>query len=164
MITKDQIATGMTRECDICKHLHTKLTPQSYDYKPTPGQRTTVEVLRYLSICGIAGIRCLDQSNWKVFGEHVERASKLQPSDFPAAMDRQKAEIEEFFGSVTEKILETKEAGLPLGGTLPLGEAIMGLPFKWLAAYKLQLFLYAKATGASEIGTANAWMGIDWKG
>lgn len=164
MITKEQLAAAMTRECDIAKHLFTKLGPDSTEYKPTPGQRSTLELMRYLSICGIAGIRCLDESNWKLFGEYVERAKGMKSDEFPAAMDRQKREIEDFFSSVTEKTLETKDAGLPIGGTLKLGEAIMGLPLKWLAAYKLQLFLYAKATGASEIGTANAWMGIDWKG
>ncbi len=44
-----------------------------------------------------------------------------------------------------------------------LGLAILNGPLKWLTAYKLQLFLYAKACGA-EIGTANAWAGMDWKG
>jgi hypothetical protein len=78
-------------------------------------------------------------------------------------MDRQKKEIKEFFDSVTERDLETRDATLPIGGTQLLGLAILDLPYKWLPAYKLQLFLYAKATGTSDIGTANAWMGIDWK-
>jgi hypothetical protein len=164
MITKTQIAAEMGRECEICKHLFEKLSPTAYDYRPTDSQRTTTELLRYLAICGIAGIRSLDQSNWKAFGEYVQRVAQMKPEEFPAAMDRQKAEIKTFFESVSEQTLETKDAALPLGGTRPLGEAILGLPFKWLAAYKLQLFLYAKASGASGIGTANAWMGIDWKG
>jgi hypothetical protein len=163
MITKTQIAAEMGRECDISKHVFSKLPAVSYDYKPTPEQRTTTELLRYLSICGIAGIRSLDESNWKVFGEYVARVAEMKPEDFPAAMDRQKAEIKAFFDSVSEQTLETRDAGLPLGGTLKLGEAILALPFKWIPAYKLQLFLYAKSCGCSSIGTANAWMGIDWK-
>ena len=164
MISKEQIAASMMFECDVAKHLHTKLTPQSYDYKPTGGQRSTLELLRYLSICGIAGIQSLTQSDWKVFRTYVERSSKMKADEFPAAMDLQKKEIKEFFNSVTERDLETRDALLPVGGTQLLGQAILNLPYKWLAAYKLQLFLYAKATGASEIGTANAWMGMDWKG
>jgi hypothetical protein len=58
-------------------------------------------------------------------------------------------------------VLETQMAPLPGGGTRTLGLAILEAPFKWLTAYKLQLFLYAKATGASAIGTANAWAGVD---
>lgn len=163
MISKDQIAASMMFECDVAKHVHTKLTPQSYDYKPTDGQRNTLELLRYLSICGIAGIQSLYQSNWKTFSTYTERASKMTADAFPAAMDLQKQEIKAFFDSVTERDLETKDALLPIGGTQLLGQAILDLPFKWLPAYKLQLFLYAKATGATDIGTANAWMGLDWK-
>ncbi len=163
MISKDQIAASMARECDISKHLHTKLTVKSYGYKPTEGQRTTIELLQYLSICGIAGIQSLHQSSWKVFGEYRKRSADLKPEEFPAAMDRQKKEIHDYFASITEHTLESQDAMLPIGGTQALGMAILDLPFKWLAAYKMQLFLYAKATGASEIGTANAWMGIDWK-
>ncbi|MDQ6719029.1 MAG: hypothetical protein M3Z17_11880 [Gemmatimonadota bacterium] len=163
MISKDQIAASMMFECDVAKHVHSKLTPQSYDYKPTAGQRTTLELLRYLSICGIAGIQSLHQSNWKAFSTYTERASKMTAEEFPAAMDLQKQEIKAYFDSVTERDLETKDALLPIGGTQLLGQAILDLPFKWLPAYKLQLFLYAKATGTADIGTANAWMGMDWK-
>ena len=163
MITKSQIAAEMGRDCDIAKHVFSKLPAESHDYKPTPEQRSTTELLRYLAICGIAGIRSLDASNWKVFGEYVARVADMKPEDFPAAMDRQKAEILAFFDSVTEETLETKDAKLPLGDTMKLGPAILGLPFKWIPAYKLQLFLYAKSCGCSTINTANAWMGIDWK-
>ncbi len=163
MINKEQIAAAMARECDISKHLHTKLTPESYDYRPTEGQRTTTELLRYLTICGIAGIQSLHQSNWKVFGEYRERSANLSTEQFPEAMDRQKKEIHDYFHTITEHALESQDALLPIGGTQALGMAILDLPFKWLAAYKMQLFLYAKATGAADIGTANAWMGIDWK-
>jgi hypothetical protein len=163
VITKEQLADGMTRECDICLHLFSKLSPDAYDYRPSPSQRSTQELLAYLGACGIGGIRSLANSNWKLFGEEQARTKDMTPAEFPAVMKRQKKEIEQFFASTSEKTLETQEAKTPLGETLPLGVGILNLPFKWLAAYKLQLFLYAKATGAHEIGTANAWAGIDWK-
>ncbi len=163
MITKEQLSAAMTRECDISVHLFEKLTPGSFDFSPAPGQRNTTELLRYLSICGIAGIRCMADANWKQFGDFVARSKDMKPEEFPAAMLKQKGEIAAFFETTSEKVLETQDAPLPGGGSMPLAAAILNGPFKWLAAYKLQLFLYAKATGAPEIGTANAWMGIDWK-
>jgi hypothetical protein len=163
VITKEQLSNAMTRECDICLHLYSKLSPDAYGYRPSPAQRTTLELLQYLAACGIGGIRAMASTNWKLFSEELARTKEMPAEEFPAAMTRQKAEIEAFFASTSEKALETQTATMPGGGTLPLGAAILNGPLKWLAAYKLQLFLYAKATGAHEIGTANAWAGIDWK-
>lgn len=161
MITKEQLAASMTRECDIAQHLFTKLTPASFDYQPSPAQRTTRDLLRYLAICGISGIHCLSTGSWKSFGDFTARVNDMPPEEFPAMMARQKAEIEAFFAEVSPDALRDQAAPMPAGGTLPLGLAIVNGPFKWLAAYKLQLFTYAKASGAHDIGTPNAWAGVD---
>jgi hypothetical protein len=163
VITKEQLSGAMTRECDICLHLFSKLTPEAYGYRPSAAQRSTLELLQYLASCGIGGLRAMANANWKLFSEELARTKEMPAEDFPAAMNRQKQAIELFFTSTSEKMLETQEAKMPGGGILPLGAGILNGPLKWLAAYKLQLFLYAKATGAHEIGTANAWAGIDWK-
>jgi hypothetical protein len=164
MISKDHLAAALVRECDIAKHLHTKLDAEAFDYRPSEGQRSTLELMRYLAACGIGGIRSLAAGDWKAFGAYTERVETMTPEEFPAAMDRQKAEIEAFFAGITEEELETRMARLPVGDPMPLDAAIMNGPLKWLTAYKMQLFLYAKATGAAAIGTANAWAGIDWRG
>ena len=164
MITRDQLAWSLTRECDITLHLFGKLTPAAYGYRPSPGQRDTVELLRYLAVCAIGGIRWFDSGSVDTWREHVARVSDMPPERFAVEMERQKSEILAFFAATTEETLATKEARLPTGDRMPLGAAIINGPLKWLTAYKLQLFLYAKATGATEIGTANAWAGIDWKG
>ena len=163
MITKEQLAASMIRQCDVCVHLFGKLTPDAYAYRPSPTQRTTLDLLRYLSICGIASLRCMAEQNWNLFGDFAARSREMPAADFPAAMERQKTEIAAFFDSIDEHTLETQAAPLPTGGTAPLGVAILNGPFKWIAAYKLQLFLYTKTTSASDIGTANAWAGVDRK-
>ncbi|HKR64723.1 MAG TPA: hypothetical protein VJZ00_13405 [Thermoanaerobaculia bacterium] len=163
MITKDQLAESMLRECDILLHLHSKLPPGALDYQPSPEQRTTLWLLRYVAICAIGGIRCMAEANWKLFGEYNARVKEMTGDEFPAAMERQKQEIADFFASVSEGTLETQEAPMPGGGVLPLGAAILNGPFKWLAAYKMQFFLYAKAAGATELKTSNAWRGTDPK-
>ena len=162
MITKEQLAWSLVRECDITQHLYGKLGPDAWDYRPSSGQRSTAELLRYLAMCGIGGIRWFESGNLDVWKEHQARVADMAPADFPDEMNRQKREIEEFFSNVSVELLATQEARPPTGDKMPLGAAIMNGPLKWLAAYKLQLFLYAKATGAAQIGTANAWAGIDW--
>jgi hypothetical protein len=163
MITKEQVAQSMARDCDIAVHLFTKLSPDSYDYQPSTEQRTTLALLRYLAVCGAAGIHCMNVGDWKAFASYSERVKEMPASEFPVAMERQKQEILGFFNSVSEETLHTQKAPMPGGGTLPLGAAILNGPAKWLAAYKMQLFLYAKATGAKALKTANLWRGTDPK-
>lgn len=164
MITKGHLAASMLRECDIAKHLFTKIPEGTFDYRPTPDQRSTLELLRYLAICGIGGIRAMEANDLMVVNEYKEQVAEMAAAEFPEAMDRQKAQIREYFDKVDERALETMEAKLPGAGSMPLDVALMNGPLKWLTAYRMQLFLYAKASGAADIGTANVWAGIDWRG
>ncbi|HET8714345.1 MAG TPA: hypothetical protein VFM16_00865 [Holophagaceae bacterium] len=162
MITKDQLAASMLRDCDVILHLYSKLEPQDAHHRPSVPQRSTLELLRYLSICAAAGIDCMAHADWGRFKAHAERAAAMPFEGFPAAMEAQKAAIAAFFAEVSEATLETQEAPLPGGrGTAPLGLAIFNGPQKWLVAYKQQLFLYAKACGKPELATSNLWGGAD---
>lgn len=163
MIAKDQFAQSLARECDIAIHLFSKLPQGAYEYQPSPEQRTTVALLRYLAICASAGIHCLVNKDWKLFADYRERLKDMPASEFPAAMERQKQEILDFFAATSEETLRSQEAPMPGGNMLPLGQAILEGPLKWLAAYKMQLFLYAKAAGATELKTSNLWRGVDPK-
>lgn len=163
MITKDQLAASLTHECDVVLHLFSKLPEGALEYRPSAEQRTTLELLRYLAVIGIAAIHCMNVKDWKAFAPFSERVKEMTGEEFPAAMELQKKEIQDFLASVSEETLRTQEAPMPGGGMLPLGAAIINGPLKWLAAYKLQLFLYAKAAGATELKTSNAWRGSDPK-
>lgn len=161
MITKDQLAASMTHECDVVLHLFSKLPAGALEYQPSAEQRTTLALLRYLAVCGSASIHCMSHNDWKAFGSFTERVREMTGEEFPAAMELQKKEILDFFASVSEETLRTQEASVPGRGTMPLGAGIVNGPLKWLTAYKLQLFLYAKAAGATELKTSNAWRGTD---
>jgi hypothetical protein len=161
MITKRELSAVMQRECDICVHLSSKFETAGYEYRPSPGQRSTIELMRYLAISGSAGLQAMAESSFASFAAASARVKEMTPSEFPAAMARQKLEIAAFFDGLTEEDLATREVSLPGRPTTTLGMAILAGPFIWLPAYKLQLFLYAKAAGATEIGTSNAWRGVD---
>jgi hypothetical protein len=162
MITKDQLAASMLRDCEVILHLYSKLEPHHADHRPSERQRSTLELLRYLSFCAAAGVDCMAHGDWSRFKGHAERAAAMPFEGFPTAMEAQKAALEAFFAGVSEAALETQEAPLPGGrGVSTLGLAILNGPQKWLAAYKMQLFLYAKACGREELGTSNLWGGMD---
>lgn len=163
MITNGQLAQSLARECDIIVHLFSKISPEAYDYQPSAEQRTTLQLLRYVAICASAGIHCMVHKDWKRFAEYRERVQEMPAAEFPAAMERQKQEILDFFASTPEEVLRTQETIMPFGTVLPLGLGILEGPLKWLTAYKMQLFLYAKASGATQLKTSNLWRGVDPK-
>src|SRR5687768_8980832 len=132
MITKEQLLASMLREIDICVHLYSKLTPEAMSYQPSPAQRTTIELLRYLAVIGIAASHCLKVGDWKAFAPYSERVKEMPPEGFPAAMEQQKREIEELFTSTSDEAMRTQEAKLPAGVVFPLGAALMEAPLKWL--------------------------------
>jgi hypothetical protein len=163
MITKDQLLESMVRDCDIAQHLYTKVQASDLEYRPSRTQRSTLELLQYLSVCGIAGATCMVENNWDLFGKYSARAQQMEAPQFPAAMVAQRDELKQLFDSLGDTGLTERQGLLPGGGLQPLGVALLQGPAKWLTAYKMQLFLYAKATGAIDIGTANAWGGVDAK-
>jgi hypothetical protein len=161
MITKTHLLDSMLHECTVAQHLFTKIPATGFDYRPSAKQRSTAELLQYLSVIGIAGATCIIERDWKRFTPFSERAKEMRPEEFIERMDRQKAELIALLKGLTDERLASSEGLLPGGASQPLDVALMNGPIKWLTAYKLQLFLYAKAAGAEEISTVNAWAGVD---
>ncbi len=162
MLGKDAILAGILNECDICTHLFTKIPEGTYDFRPTPDQRSMHELLQYLSYCGIGGTRAMAEGNWDGYQEVSERGKQMKPEEFPAAMERQKAELTEYFDGLTQEEVETRTATTPIGEELTLEQALFQLPLRWMTGYRMQLFLYAKQAGNKDIWTPNCWAGVDW--
>ena len=52
VLTKPELVTALETEVRILLHLAGKLDPPDVDYRPTPKQRSALELLRYLSFMG----------------------------------------------------------------------------------------------------------------
>ncbi|KXK56377.1 MAG: DinB family protein [Chlorobi bacterium] len=164
MITRDQALAAISRERDICNHLFTKLSPDSYDYRPGETMRSTRELLRYLSYCGIGGVRGMLDKNFAAWEPLEQQAEAMAIEDFPAAMDRQVQAIREALAPVSDDEFLTRTGPVPgVGPEVPIGEGIVRGVLAWLVAYRMQLFLYAKMSGNPQLGTANCWVGRDPK-
>lgn len=153
----------MLTELDIAVHLFHKLPDGAVAYRPTPGQRSTLELLRYLSYVGIGGTRYAMEMSYDAFKEEASGSVDMTADEFPAAIERQKVRLRELFAGISDADLEERSTKIPPNDTVPLGRGLLMMPVRWLVGYKMQLFLYAKAAGNHEIGTANCWSGIDWK-
>lgn len=161
MISKNALESSILRECTICKHLYEKLPQDAFDYRPSPGQRSTIELLRYLAIVGSATMSAMTSGDWGKWREFHPRVESMTPEEFPAMMDRQMEEIRELFAGLDEEEATTRMVRFPTGVEMPLGVALMESLLKWFTGYKMQLFLYAKASGVEGISTSNCWGGVD---
>ena len=164
MIRKADLLDTLVHECNVITHLHSKVPDGAWDYRPSPKQRSTRELLQYLAACGIGSARAMVDGNWKGYEAAMERAAGTEPEAFPDLMTRQREELEALLGGLTDEELASREAMLPWGEKVTLGRALLETTLKWLTAYRMQLFLYAKASGNQGINTANCWGGVDYDG
>lgn len=162
MITRQQLIDSLVKETEIIKHLYEKIPAGALDFRPTEKQRSTIELLRYLAVCGSAPLHVmLNDSDWKLWKPFTEHIQEMKAEEFPAAMDRQVAQMIEMINSIPEADLMEKEVKHPTGEVMLLGLGLIRMPFSWLTAYRMQLFLYVKQSGGEALGTSNNWSGRD---
>ena len=163
MPTQDDLISALSLECDAAKHLFTKLPrkdwPATLAYRPTPDQRSTLELLRYLSFCGAGGCQAALDGTWDSYQKLAKRAESMAAEEFPAAMDRQKREIADLLKDLTDQDLLARKAKNPPGQEMTLGRALLDMPLRWLAGYRMQLFLYGRSLG-SDAWTPDCWYGV----
>lgn len=155
----------MLHDITVMQHLLTKLPESAWDYRPRENMRSTPELLHYLSYIGSSSLQVFlaggfTPENMSIFREARERTSGLRREDYHDALEAEKSAISALLATVTDEDLYSRrslQAG-KIEGTLL--DAILGGTLKYLASYKMQLFLYGKECGA-ELATANNWRGVD---
>lgn len=161
MLGKDNTLELILKECDIVLHLYGKIPAGGMDYRPTPEQRSTLELLRYLSYCAIGGARAMAEGNWEAYHVYAKEGEALAAGDVPTAMERQKSELRKFFAGLTQEQVETQTATTPMGEEMSLEKALVTMPLHWMIGYRMQLFLYCKQAGNADIWTPDCWVGVD---
>jgi hypothetical protein len=163
MAEKDDLLWAMSLECDVAKHLFEKLPREDWEatlaYRPTPGQRSTLELLRFLSYCATGAATGCIEGGWDTWKRLAQRAEGMSAEEFPAAMDRQKGELAVLLGPLSDDDLASRTAKNPLGMEMSLGRTLLDLAVRWLVGYRMQLFLYARALGA-DVWTPDCWYGV----
>ena len=160
MLTRDQFLNSVRHEVAVIKHLYTKVPKDKLGYKPTPKQRSLQEVLNNLP-CNLTIAKQLIQADWSDIQATLKQVQESAQKDFPATMDRELAAFVDRIEKVPEGDFQKRETVLPTGAKAKLGDALLNFPFKFLAGYKMQLFLYLKSCGRTELNTMNCWFGVD---
>jgi hypothetical protein len=156
MLTVDGFIANWKKESRICVSLAGKLPAGGLDYRPTPGQRNTLELMRYLSYGPYNAVHRILVGDWKVGRPTAEVVAGMPASDFAERMAWQADAVERELRATPMSDLLTQEMAFPWGETVKRGEALM-TPFRWLVGYKMQLFLYLKAAGNTQLATPNVW-------
>lgn len=161
MLTKSEFKEVVSEELRVLRFLGGKIDASKMDWRPSPGQRSIQETMAYLSFCGIGPAKALMANDWSGIGSLAESFAKVDKGGFLKALDSQEAELHSLFDAIPEGDLEGREVDLPWGKKAPLGEALMSTTNRFLTAYRMQLFLFMKASGQEEMGFHEAWLGMD---
>ena len=162
VLTKSELIASLQGEVRILLHLASKVEPRMLDYRPTPKQRSTLELLRYLSMMGPTIVRYTitgsqDPSLWM----DAEKAATARDFDQTvAAIAAQHDEYASLLADMSDDQLRF-EVDSMTGGKISRGAVLVNLVLCGCAAYRTQLFLYLKACGREELGTMNLWAGTD---
>lgn len=161
MLSRHDVLDSLLREIQITRHLFGKVPAGAMGFRPSEGQRSTLELLRYQSFCGLGGTYAMIDGGWDRYQGLAAASNELGEGDILAALDAQAEGLEQVYGSMTDEAFASQEATSPRGEKMTLGKALLEHPVKWMTAYKLQLFLYCKLAGNDEIWTPNCWGGVD---
>src|SRR5437764_12192693 len=106
MIDKRQFLDSCLHEIRVVVHLATKGLPGTHDWRPTSKQRSTLELLQYLTTAAIVPARAMVTGSWDGAEATEEAAGAVTPATFAAAMTRQAQELERLLEDVSERDLE----------------------------------------------------------
>lgn len=160
-LTKAELIAALQNEVRILLHLADKIDPAKVDYRPTAKQRSTIELLRYLTMMGpslataaVNGV--FDEAAW---GAAEEAAKAMTLAQTKAAIAGHAAWYGETLGRLSEAdfAAEISLFGPPMGR----GAWLVAWLLSGCVAYRTQLFLYLKSCGREELGTMNLWAGMD---
>jgi hypothetical protein len=160
MYTKENLIASVENEFRIIKHLAEKIPADTEGYKPTEGQRTTLELLRYLATVFANGTHVIYEGTTEAYKTGPLKGDDVTIENFSEKMDAQLGMWKEMMEKFDDTQLNTT-INIYGMGDMSKGRYLIENLVKWAAAYKMQLFLYIKASGNSSIGTSNLWGGMD---
>lgn len=161
VLTKPELATALQNEARILLHLIGKIERSAIDYRPTPKQRSTLELLRYLSIMGPTLIRMANnQADFATWKAENEAANARDFEQTVARIAEQQELYATLLAGMSEETLRSEIDNFD-GSRTSRGVFIVKYVLQGHAAYRTQLFLYLKSCGCDTLGTKNLWAGID---
>jgi hypothetical protein len=160
-LTKEELIACLQKEVRILVHLCGKATPEMLDYRPTPKQRSTIELLRYLTLMGPILVESIRQGAF-LQDEWVAAQAKLDAMDFDAIVKSLESQSG-FYADAINGFSDDELRGEVemFGNKASRAAMLVDMIVCGHAAYRTQLFCYLKACGRDELNTMNLWAGVD---
>ena len=160
MIGKNELRDSILHDLKVAKALVAKLPEGAAEFRLSAEQRSTLELARYL--CGVAQgcVHAGLDGSCAWFGANGARLQGLTLAEVPAALDEEMAEVTRLFAGISDQDFAGKVVDMSASnmGTWKLQGWLLNTAAKFTSAYKLQLFLHAKAAGNKQLNTWDAWM------
>lgn len=162
VLSKSELISSLRNEVGILLHLARKVDRARLDYRPTPKQRSTIELLRYLSMMGPTMVQyaLTDTPDPALWTQSAQAAEARDFDQTLAAIAAQADKYTALLSDVSDSDFRAEVTGID-GNKTSRGALIVNGVLSGCAAYRTQLFLYLKACGREELGTMNLWAGID---
>ena len=162
VLSKPELIAALQNEVRILLHLAGKVDRNKLDYRPTPKQRSTMELLQYLVVMGPILLRAIKAGvfDQAAFQAASAEAKAMNFDQVLAAIGKQSGTYAELVSAYSDDDFRD-EIDLFGGGKSSRGFVIVNLVLGGCAAYRTQLFLYLKACGREELSTMNLWAGVD---
>jgi len=161
VLTKSELIAALQDEVRVLLHLAGKADRSRLDYRPTPKQRSTAELLKYLSMMGPTLVKDAKAGAWDEAGwAAAEKAAQA------LSVDEALAKIASHADRYAALLADVSDADLRaevdmFGEKASRGAFLVRWVLSGCAAYRMQLFLYLKASGREELNTMNLWSGVD---
>lgn len=161
VLTREELIAALQNEVRILLHLASKLDRSQLDYRPTPKQRSAIELLRYLTIMGPNVISAIKNGAFDgaAFGAAQTAANAMNFDQAIASIETQSSGFAQSLGAFSDADFRGEIE--MFGRKSSRGALIVNIVLCGFAAYRTQLFCYLKACGRDELNTMNLWAGVD---
>src|ERR1041385_3171024 len=161
VLTREELIATLQNEVRILLHLASKVDRSMLDYRPTPKQRSTIDLLRYLTIMGPSLIPAIKSGTFDgaAFGASQAAANAMNFDQVLGAIEKLSTTYAQSLGAFSDADFRCEVA--MFGRKFSRGSHIGNLVVSGHAAYRTQLFLYLKSCGREELTTMNLWAGMD---
>ena len=161
VMTKPELIGSLQNEVRILLHLAGKIDRAEIEYRPSPKQRSILELLTYLSIMGPELIKAtkagaFDPAVWTLAQKVAEAR------DYEQTLSAISAQTDIYARQLGDMSDDDFRTGIEMfGNKTTKGAFLVNLVLCGHAAYRTQLFMYLKACGREELSTMNLWAGMD---